>query len=323
MTVWDTLPFKIAMAFVLDLCLGDPRWLPHPVVIMGRAASRIETILRRFASTPGALRLVGGITTLVVVAGSYLVTLLLITVAGKLSTVAEIALEVFFLHFTLAIRGLHDHVMAVYKALVSNNLAAARQAVGMIVGRDTAGLSETEISRAAVESAAENASDGIIAPLFYGFLGGAPLAMAYKAVNTLDSMFGHKDERYLYFGLVSARLDDLANFLPARLTAFFLALAGYLRGHSWRRALTAVRRDARKHPSPNSGYPESCMAGLLGIRLGGLNYYGGIPSFRDYLEEGGERPQLAHIREAASVVRLAAWLTLAGVILILLTGRIY
>ncbi|MNI51510.1 cobalamin biosynthesis protein [compost metagenome] len=173
--------------------------------------------------------------------------------------------------------------MAVYKELRKGDIPAARSALGMIVGRDTAALDSPEIVRGTVETVAENIVDAVISPLFYALLGGAPLAMAYRAVNTLDSMVGYKNDKYRDLGWASARLDDVANYIPARLTALLLTLCARLLRLDWRRCWHMVRRDARKHPSPNSGYPESAVAGALGIRLGGFNVYHGVTSFRAYM----------------------------------------
>mgnify|MGYP001111080913 CR=1 FL=1 len=301
---------QVVWAFLLDLLLGDPRWLPHPVSGMGRAISILERPLFSLSLHPLARKLAGACLTVAVVGGSYLVTWALITAAGGPDTLAGGLLAVGLLYAALATRSLDDHIRAVHRPLVAGKLAAARRAVSLVVGRDTEELDEGEVARAAVETAAENASDGIIAPLFYAFVGGAPLAMAYKAVNTLDSMIGHKNARYLHFGMVTARLDDLWNYLPARLTAVLLAVAGWILGYPCIRARRAIMRDARKHPSPNAGYPESAMAGLLGVRLGGTNYYQGAPSRRPHLWEEGATPGAAHIQKAAVVVRLAAWLSL-------------
>lgn len=181
------------------------------------------------------------------------------------------------------LKGLKDAGMAVYVELQKGDLPAARKALGMIVGRDTTSLDAPEIVRGTVETVAENIVDAIISPLFYALIGGAPLAMAYRAVNTLDSMVGYKNDKYRDLGWASARLDDVANFIPARITALLLALCAGMLRLDWRSCLQMVKRDAHLHPSPNSGYPESAVAGALGIRLGGENVYHGVASFRAYM----------------------------------------
>ncbi len=301
---------QVLWAFLLDLCLGDPRWFPHPVVGLGRVISALERPLWEASARPLVRQVAGAALTVGVVGGAGLAAWGLIAVLGGPGSVAGGTLSVILLYTALAARSLDDHVRAVARPLGAGDLDAARRAVSLVAGRDTEQLSEGEVARAAVESAAENASDGIIAPLFYACLGGAPLAMAYKAVNTLDSMIGHRSDRYLHFGMVAAKLDDLWNYVPARLTAILLTAAGWMLGYPCARARRAITRDARRHPSPNAGYPESAMAGLLGIRLGGTNYYQGEPSSRPHLWEEGTIPGAAHIQQAAAVVRRSAWLGL-------------
>lgn len=300
---------QVGLAFLLDLVAGDPRWLPHPVVIIGRAISALERAARALVGNrPVAERLAGLVLVVVIVGGTYLATSGIIAAAGGPSSPAGALLSVLLLYTTLATKSLGDHLLAIVRPLNAHDLGAARRALSLVVGRDTAHLDEVEIARAAVETAAENASDGIVAPLIYAFLGGAPLAMAYKAVNTLDSMIGHRDQRYLHLGWAAARLDDLANYLPARVTGSLIVVAATLSGRSWRHAWATMQRDGRKHPSPNSGYPEAAMAGALGVRLGGSNTYGGQFSLRPHLGEGGRLATTADIRSAISLVRLVSWL---------------
>ena len=225
--------------------------------------------------------------------------------AGWLGSILSIGLA----STTLAGRDLWDHVRAVNGPLDVGDLPAARQAVAMIVGRDTAELSASEVARATVETVAESAADGVIAPLFYLAIGGAPLALAYKAVNTLDSMIGHQDKRYADFGWASARLDDLTNWIPARITAVLLIIgAGLTTGqleqahNGWR----VFRRDRNKHPSPNSGRPEAAMAGILGVKLGGTNFYDGIAQERPVLGQEGRDAEPGDIMSAVKVMVAAS-----------------
>jgi adenosylcobinamide-phosphate synthase len=210
---------------------------------------------------------------------------------------------------TLAARDLWDHVRAVNGPLDTGDLPAARRAVAMIVGRDTAELSEADVARATVETVAESAADGVIAPLFYLAIGGAPLALAYKAVNTLDSMIGHQDERYADFGWASARLDDLTNWLPARIAAMLLIVGtGLITGRltQVRKGWRVFRRDGSKHPSPNSGRPEAAMAGILGVKLGGTNFYDGIAHERPVLGQEGRDARPGDIMPAVKVMVAAS-----------------
>lgn len=265
---------------LLDIVLGDPRIIPHPVVYMGKVISRGEALIRRYFVTARALQWAGVGLTLMVVIGSFSFFWTLLWLAYKSNFIFGTVLSVFLMSQSLAINSLYKHAQAVARPLSRGDLTAARQALRLIVGRDTEELDESEIIRGTVETVAENTVDGIIAPLFYGIIGGPALALAYKAVNTLDSMIGYKDERYINLGWAAARLDDLANYIPARISALlFLGLAPFTGGGLagvWK----MLRRDARKHPSPNSGFPEAAVAGALGIQLGGLNYYRGNPSFR-------------------------------------------
>ena len=209
--------------------------------------------------------------------------------------------------------------MRVYSSLKAGNLSEARKDLGFIVGRDTANLNEPEMTRATVETIAENIPDGIIAPLFYAFLGGAPAALAYKAASTLDSMVGYKNEKYKDFGWASAKIDDCLNFIPARLSAFLLPLAGGLAGLDMIGSFKTILRDGRKNPSPNSGIPEAAMAGALGVRLGGMNYYRSMPAPKPFLGDEKKALGLEDIRASLRVAYLASFLgLLLGVALTLI-----
>lgn len=283
--LWD----KIFLAFVLDLLIGDPRWLPHPVRLIGLWAKGVEAVCRRLPWHYVA----GALGELAVVGGTVGVTFGLLLLAERWHPLARDIVEVLFLYTAFAARDLIHHSARVYRALRAENLPEARRCVGMIVGRDTQHLDEAEVSRAAVESVAESTVDGVTAPLFFAVLGGAVGAMAYKAINTLDSMWGHKDERYLRYGWAAARTDDVANYLPARLTAPLVALGALMLGLRPLRTLRILWRDGHKHPSPNSGLTEAAMAGALGVRLGGTNYYDGEPHVRPF-QGDADRPLDRH-----------------------------
>ena len=261
-------------AVVLDLLLGDPRWLPHPVIWIGKMITFLEGLLRRIVESE---RLGGILLLLLTVAITYGIALAAVNVASAVHPYAGAIVSVLMAWTALAARSLHRESGLVATALERRDLAAARKALSYIVGRDTATLDEPEIWRATVETVAENSSDGVIAPLFFLLLGGPPLALAYKAVNTLDSMVGYKNERYLRFGWASARCDDLANYLPARLTGLLIVLSAPLCGFSLRDSWRTMVRDGRNHSSPNSGVPEAATAGALGVQLGGTNSYFGRP----------------------------------------------
>ena len=291
-------------ALVLDALLGDPDWMPHPVVLMGRGITRLEGLLRRaLPATPRGELLGGAALAAGMLGGTAAISLLCLWLAGALSPWLRAALEVFWGWQCLAMRGLAAEGARVERALREGTLPEARRAVARIVGRDTDVLDLAGVARAAVESVAENFSDGVIAPLFFFIIGGAPLALCYKAVNTMDSMVGYKNERYLYFGRVPARLDDAANFLPARLSALFLIAAAPFCGENARGALRVWRRDRRQHPSPNAGQTEAAMAGALGIFLGGPTSYFGVMKDKPVLGAGLGPATPAHIRRAVRMMK--------------------
>lgn len=264
------------LSFLLDILLGDPAWMPHPVVLMGRCITRLEAGLRRaFPASPRGELAAGAVLAAALPAGTLLVTGGVLYGLGLAHPVLRFGMEILWGWQALAMRGLRDESRSVYRALTEGTLEQARKAVSRIVGRDTQALTEEGVIKAAVETVAENFSDGVAAPMFYLLLGGAPLALCYKAVNTLDSMVGYKNDRYLYFGRASARLDDLANWIPARLAALLLAAAAALGGEDGRAALRVWRRDRRKHASPNSAQTEAAMAGALGVELAGPAFYFG------------------------------------------------
>jgi len=262
--------------FVLDTLFGDPPWLPHPVVLMGKAISALEKRLRaRLPQTPQGELLGGAVVAFTLPVGTFLLTSLVCLGAAKLSPWLGLAVQMFWCGQALAAKGLAQESTNVYRALIKPDLPAARKAVSRIVGRDTQNLTLEGVTKAAVETVAENASDGVIAPLLYMLLGGAPLALTYKAINTMDSMLGYKNEKYLYFGRAAAKLDDAANYLPSRLAGLLWCAAAALTGNSPKGAWRIWRRDRRCHASPNSAQTESACAGALGVQLAGPAYYFG------------------------------------------------
>ncbi len=268
---------SIAAGVVLDRALGDPHGLPHPVRAVGRLIERSERLIRRvFPDTRGGQLWGGALLVLIVCMAVWGCAAGLCALAGRAGAWALWAARALLSYYLLAARSLRDESGLVYEYLKKGDTEGARHAVSMIVGRDTQRLEGEEIARAAVETVAENTSDGVIAPLFYLFLGGPALGWLYKAVNTMDSMVGYRNERYLYFGRAAARLDDAANMLPSRLSALFMALAALLLGFDARGAVRIWRRDRRKHKSPNSAQTEAACAGALGVRLGGDAWYFGL-----------------------------------------------
>jgi len=317
-------PEALLIAFLLDLLLGDPRWLPHPVVGMGKAALLCEAPLRsagrllgRVAGGPRGEFLAGVGLVLLIAGGSFLGSgELLWFLLARGFWPAALLISAFLVYTTLAARSLAEHARAVELALAAGDLGEARRAVGLIVGRDTATLDEPEAARAAVESIAENTSDGIVAPLFYAAVGGAPLALAYRAVNTLDAMYGHRTRENLYFGRAAARLDDFFNYLPARLTGLLMLGAGFMLKKDVRFAWRVLREDGGKHPSPNSGRPEAAMAGILNVRLGGANSYHGEITVLPYLNAAGRPAAGEDLGRALRVTQISSWLAFAGCLLL-------
>lgn len=304
----------MAVAMAVDALLGWPSWLfariGHPVTWLGRLIAAIDSAWNR-ASDPPALRRAAG------VAGALVVIALSVALGWMVQCLLpsrwiQIMLVGILAWPLVALRSLHDHVAAVAAPLQAGDIAAARDAVSHIVGRDPAALDEAGIARAAIESLAENASDGIVAPVFWGALFGLPGILGYKAINTLDSMIGHRSERHEAFGWAAARIDDVANFIPARLTGFLFVLLAPQRSE----ALSCMTRDARRHRSPNAGWPEAAMAGGLGVRLSGPRIYHGSITNEPWLNEGARDPRAADIAGALTVYR-RAMLLLAGLLAVL------
>ena len=275
-----SLTLAIFCGFILDLLLGDPRipYFPHPVVVMGRFITRLETRLRSiFPKTPAGELAAGRVLAAALPLGTLAVVGSVCWGGAALHPAVGFFFQTLWCWQALAMKDLAAESRNVYRVLETGDLPAARKAVGRIVGRDTQELTREGIIKATVETVAENFSDGVLAPLFYMLLGGAPLAMTYKAINTMDSMVGYKNDRYLYFGRTAAKLDDAANFLPARLAALFWIAASGLAGQNIGRAWRIWRRDRRNHASPNSAQCEAACAGALGVQLAGpASYFGQI-----------------------------------------------
>jgi adenosylcobinamide-phosphate synthase len=273
-------PTVLVLAFVLDALIGDPDWSCHPIRLIGMTIEKGEGWLRRGPLSPVQEFVRGAGLVVAIVLTTYVSATLLLQLAGAMSWWFGQAVTILLGSFCLARCSLKEHAYAVLVPLQRSDLELARTMLARIVSRDTTGITEAEVVRGTIESVAENSSDGVIAPLFYLALGGAPLALVYKAVNTLDSMLGYRTEQYEYFGKAAARLDDVVNFVPARLTA--LALVGaawigkqfdypFVANAAWR----ITWRDGAKHASPNAGYPEAALAGALGVQLGGPSRYFG------------------------------------------------
>lgn len=286
------------IAFLVDVLIGDPssRW--HPVVLMGKLISMLERWFYREGDSDGKKFAAGAMLVLITLLVSYEAAAAVMMLSYRIpwewgSAVAGGLL----LSFTISPKSLAEAGKGIYALLMLGELEEARKKVGWIVGRDTENLTEAEIARATVETIAENTVDGIIAPLFFFVVGGVPLAVLYRAANTMDSMIGYKNDKYLYFGRAAARLDDVLNYMPARITGVLFVFAAWILGFDYRNAYRMMLRDAQKHPSPNGGYAEATVAGALHIRLGGMNSYFGKKSFRAYMGEAIELTAPKHIME--------------------------
>lgn len=302
----------VVAGFLLDLLIGDPHWLYHPVRLVGLLISGAEKVLRRiFPETERGERIAGvfliavvsGVTTAAVAGLLYL--------AGKWSPIAAFVLEVILCYQLFAVRALKDESMKVYRELVKPDLEGARRAVSMIVGRDTESLTAEGVTKAAVETVAENTSDGIIAPMFYMIIGGPVLGWLYKSINTMDSMVGYKNEKYLNFGRYAAKLDDAVNFIPARLSAGMMIAASGLIGLDAGQALRIFRRDRLNHASPNSAQTEAVMAGALHVQLAGDAWYFGKLYKKKTIGDAGRSVEPEDIRRANRLLYAASILSLA------------
>ena len=304
--------WALAIGFGVDLILGDPHGWPHPVVAIGKLISVLERGLRRiFPSSPSGERCAGGLLWLLTAAVSFMVPALLLWGCGLVSPWLRLAAESVMCWQILAVKSLRAESMKVHAALAAGGVEDARQAVSMIVGRDVRRLDKAGIARAAVETVAENASDGVVAPMLFLALGGAPLGFFYKAVNTMDSMLGYTEPPYRNIGLVPARMDDVMNFLPARLSALLMLAAGGLLGMDAGNGWRIFRRDRYSHASPNSAQTESVCAGLLGLRLAGDAWYHGILHKKPYIGDPAREVEPEDIRRACRLLYGTAVLALA------------
>ena len=262
------------LGYIMDLVFGDPYWFPHPVRFIGKLISKTEKFIRKHAKSEESLKYWGILMWLVPVVTTALVTSLIVKIAS-FNKYVEIFVSAFIIYTTLSTKCLKDEATKIYKVLETGDIKKSRVQLSYIVGRDTTNLSQSEIIRATVETVAENTVDGTISPMFYGFLFGPVGAMTYKAINTLDSMVGYKNDKYLNLGCVSAKLDDVANFIPARLTAIFMPLGAFLCGMNGANSFKIAIRDRKNHKSPNCAFAEGAAAGAIGIQLGGTNIYFG------------------------------------------------
>lgn len=289
-------------ALLLDTAIGDPRSRFHPVVLIGKFIAFLEARLLKQEKPRNYKIAAGTLLVCLVLALTYASAWLILDLLNMLGPMAAFIGGAVMLSFTISPRSLAEAGNEIKDYMLNGDLNQARCKVGWIVGRDTDKLDTSEITRATVETVAENIVDGIISPLFYFAIGGAPLAFLYRAVNTLDSMVGYKNTKYIDFGMPAARLDDLFNYIPARITGILIIIVAFFLRYNGVSALKSIRQDAPKHPSPNSGLAEAGVAGALGIRLGGLNYYGGVASFRSYMGTQLQKLEPTHIEKTIKIM---------------------
>jgi adenosylcobinamide-phosphate synthase len=304
----------VFIAYSIDLIVGDPKSFPHPVVLIGKLISFLDERLRRPGASKEQKRFMGSITVFAVVAMSASITWIAVSLATIIHPLAGKTLSILFISATIATRGLMKSAREVAALLGTGNLDEARAKVSMIVGRDTANMKQHDIARATIETVAENLVDAVIAPIMFALIGGAPLAMAYRSINTLDSMLGYRNDKYKDFGWAAARLDDIANYIPARISVVIIAIAALLcRGNPVDVLRTALKFGGN-HASPNSGWPEAAVAGAFDLRLGGTNYYGGIPRKTGFIGDGSGVLEEKHIENTVTLlfVASAATVVLAG-----------
>ena len=304
--------------FILDLIFGDPHWLPHPICLIGNLISFLEKRLRKACGpSDNGLLLGGAVMVLLVISLSFLVPAFILGVAYMVHPYLCFAIETIFCYQIFATKCLRDESMNVYYELLKNDIVEARVKLSWIVGRDTKKLDEEEVIKGAVETVAENTADGIIAPMVYMFIGGAPLAFLYKGINTMDSMVGYKNDKYLYFGRCAAKLDDVANFIPARITGLVMIVASFLAGYNGPGAWKIFWRDRYNHLSPNSAMTESVTAGALNIQLGGDHFYFGKLVHKDTIGD--------NLREVEpdDIKRANVLLYITGILCLILFSAIY
>ena len=269
----------LILAVVLDLLIGDPYWFPHPVIYIGKLISTLDKFARKIYKTNMQFKAFGGVIVVIVALCSFLVPFMILKISSEVFWLYHI-LNIILLWTTIATKCLHKEGIKVYDSLARNDINDARFKLSYIVGRDTRTLSEYEIIRADVETIAENTADGVIAPILFAIMGGAPLAMMYKGINTMDSMLGYMNEKYKYIGFFPAKTDDVFNFIPARITGVLMCLAAPLVGGNITQSIKVMIRDRKNHKSPNCAYPEGAAAGAMRVQLGGTNVYFGEKMYK-------------------------------------------
>ena len=305
--------FILISAYVLDLILGDPYFFPHPVKIIGNMIAKLEKFF--FATSINKL-LSGLVTFVIVVATTYFATFLVLKISYSINHYLGIAVEILLTYTTLSAKCLEVEAVKVQKQIKAQDLENSRKSLSYIVGRDTANLNFPQIIKAVIETVAENTVDGVISPIFYLCIGGVPLAMTFKAISTLDSMIGYRNEKYEQFGKISARADDVANFIPARLSIIFFTISAFLLRLDYKNAFLICMRDRKNHLSPNCAYSESLTSGALGIQLGGSHYYGGKLVEKQKIGDDLKKADVEDITKTVNMLRIITLLCVLTVCII-------
>lgn len=306
----------LVAAYILDLIIGDPEGFPHPVRLIGRLISFLEAVLKPEGSSPVQKRIKGIIETALVTGLAFFIVRSVIIALSKINPYLAAAAWIYLGYSAISIKDLRVKAKAVCRALEGNDLVLARRELSRIVGRDTQDLSGKQVITASIESIAESTNDGIVAPVLYLAIGGPALALTYKAVSTLDSMLGYNNDKYRDFGFCSARLDDLFNYIPARISGLLICVSSFIAGRGFAQPFKIMLRDGRKHLSPNSGISEAAMAGALGIRMGGSWIYQGREVIKPYIGEERTEVQVSLINKALSIsLSVSFFILCAGVII--------
>ena len=300
---------SIYIGYIIDLIIGDPYSFPHPVIYIGKLIKCLENNIRKVFKKEKYLKFAGFILWFITVGTTYLLTYLIIKLS-KFNSITFLIVNSFIIYTTLATKCLKDEAIKIYNILKSGDIYESRKQLSYIVGRDTNSLNEAEIIRATVETVAENTVDGIISPMFYAFIGGAPLAMVYKAINTLDSMVGYKNDKYINLGFASAKIDDIANYIPARVCIIFMTIASLILRFNYKNCFKISIRDRKNHKSPNCAYPEGAVAGALGIQLGGTNIYFGKPVYKPTIGDKYREIEIEDIKKTNKIMYLSSILSL-------------
>ncbi len=312
---------ELSIGFLLDLIIGDPNNPLHPVRGIGYLTKRLEMIFRKIFKKQ--LKLAGLITWILTIAITFAVTLVISVISKKINIYFGIIVEGILIYFCISSKALVVEGYKVLRFLLKDDIAGARKQLSFIVGRDTENLDKEGIIRAVVETIAENMADGVIAPLFYAGIFGAPLAFAYKAVNTMDSMFGYKNDEYMEFGYFPAKLDDIFNYIPARITGILIVISAAILRYNYKNSCKVYKRDRYNHTSPNSAHPEAAMAGALGVQLGGANYYFGKlvekPTIGDKIEE----ININHVSKTSKVLYLSSFICFVLILLVRVIIELY